>query len=192
MKIRVAVPGDAKRIAEIYKPYVDDTAISFELTAPEEEEMEARIVATLKNYPYLVAEDENGVVVGYAYAGKFRPREAYIHSVEMSIYIDRNCRRAGIGKALYAELEKILLRQNIYVVYANITFTDDPKDTHVNDDSVRFHEKLGYEFVGKHNRCGYKFGNWYGVCWLEKNLCDRPDVVSPFVSFAEIAGDYQS
>jgi len=190
MIIRIATPADAERIAKIYKPYVDDTAISFELTAPDADEMKSRIASTLKYYPYLVAEDEEGVVRGYAYAGKFRPREAYIHSVETSIYVDLSYRQSGIGKALYQKLEEILLRQNIYVLYANITFTTDLNDSHVNDDSIRFHEKLGYELVGKHSRCGYKFGNWYGVCWLEKNLCDRPETVNPFIPFSEISGEY--
>ena len=191
MRIRIATPADADRITEIYKPYVDDTAISFELSAPGADEMRSRIEATLKNYPYLVVEDENGVVRGYSYAGKFRPREAYIHSVETSIYIEKDYRQSGMGKALYAKLEEILLKQNIYVLYANITFSDDTSDPHVNDDSVKFHKKLGYELVGKHSRCGYKFGNWYGVCWLEKNLCDRPMSVQSFIPFSEIAHEFE-
>ena len=190
MKIRVATTADAERIAEIYAPYVTDTAISFELTAPSADDMRSRIAATLQNYPYLVAEDDDGTVIGYSYAGRFRPREAYIHSVEMSVYVDKARRQSGIGRALYEKIEEILLKQNIYVVYANITFTDDPSDTHVNDDSVRFHRKLGYELVGKHHECGYKFGNWYGVCWLEKNLSKRPETVKDFIPFSDLEIDF--
>ena len=186
MKIRVAGPSDARRIAEIYAPYVDETAISFEYTAPGAEEMERRIKATLEKYPYLVAEDDEGIVRGYTYAGRFRVREAYDHCVEMSLYVDKDYRKSGIGRALYTEIEKLLLKQNIYVVYANVTFTDNKEDTHVTDDSIKFHRKLGYELIGKHAKCGYKFGNWYGVCWLEKNLSERPEVVKPFIPFSEI------
>ena len=189
MQIRVALPEDAERIAQIYAPYVEETAISFELTAPDATEMERRMKATLEKYPYLVAVDDDGVVRGYTYAGRFRVREAYDHTAEMSLYVDKEYRQSGIGRALYAEIEKYLLKQNIYVIYANVTFTDDETDTHVTDDSIRFHKKLGYELVGRHNKCGYKFGNWYGVCWLEKNLCERPKEVGPYIPFSELAGD---
>ena len=83
MKIRVAKPSDAKRIAEIYAPYVEETAISFEYTAPDAQEMEKRITSILEKYPYLVAEDEDGIVRGYTYAGRFRVREAYDHCVDI-------------------------------------------------------------------------------------------------------------
>lgn len=186
MKIRVATPADAERIAEIYGPYVENTAITFEYKAPDASEMAKRIAKTLETYPYLVSEDDDGIVRGYTYAGRFRVREAYDHCVEMSLYVDIDYRKSGIGRALYAEIEKLLLMQNIYVVYANVTFTNDKEDTHVTDDSIKFHKKLGYELIGKHADCGYKFGNWYGVCWLEKNLSERPEVVEPFIPFPRI------
>ena len=146
MKIRTATPADAKRISEIYAPYVENTSISFELKAPGEDEMRSRIEATLKDYPYIVAEDDNGVVRGYAYAGKFRVRAAYIHCAETSIYVDSEYRQSGIGRALYEELEKRILKQNVYVLFAGITYTEKENDPYVNDDSIRFHKKLGYTY----------------------------------------------
>ena len=76
------------------------------------------------------------------------------------------------------------------MLYANIPFTEDKKDPHVNDDSVKFHQKLGYELVGRHSQCGYKFGRWYGVCWLEKNLSIRPAIVEPFIPFSKLSSEY--
>lgn len=189
MKIRTATPADAKRISEIYAPYVEGTSISFELTAPDEKEMRSRIENTLKDYPYIVAEDDDGVVRGYAYAGKLRVRAAYIHCAETSIYVDREYRQSGIGRALYEELEKRILRQNVYVLFAGITYTTKENDPYVTDDSIRFHKKLGYTYTGEFPQCGYKFGNWYGVCWYEKNLCERPEIVKPFVPFSEIESE---
>ena len=92
MNIRSASPDDAERLLEIYAPYVAETASSFEYDVPTVEEFRGRIENTLLKYPYLVA-DEDGRAVGYCYAGRFHSREAYLHSVEVSIYIDRNYRR---------------------------------------------------------------------------------------------------
>ena len=95
LKIRIAAPEDAEAIAEIYRPYVEETAVSFEYTAPPAEEMRSRMLRTLENYPYLVAE-LSGRAAGYAYAGAFLPRPAYAWSVELSIYLERGARRADL------------------------------------------------------------------------------------------------
>ena len=100
MKIRIASIGDAEAILAVYAPYVRNTAITFEYDVPEIGSFRSRIEETLENYPYLVAE-ENGKIVGYAYAGVLRERAAYQHIAEMSVYVDQECRRRGIGQALY-------------------------------------------------------------------------------------------
>ena len=86
IQIRAAVPTDAPALLAIYAPYVEQTAITFEYDVPAEAEFTRRIADTLQNYPYLVAE-QDGVPVGYAYAGKFHERAAYDWSVETSIYV---------------------------------------------------------------------------------------------------------
>lgn len=184
MKIRTALPEDAKALLDIYAPYVRDTAITFEYDVPEETEFRKRILQTLKEYPYLVAE-ENGEILGYAYASRFHGREAYRHVAEVSVYVKEGCHRKHIGSALYTELEKLLLRQNVFLLYACVTVPD-REDPHVTDRSLLFHEKLGYKPVGKHELCGYKFGAWYSVMWLEKLLCTRPDKPSPFLPFSSL------
>ena len=95
--IRMATPADDKELLQIYAPYVENTAITFEYEVPSLEEFTKRIQNTLKTYPYLVAV-ESGRIVGYSYASMFKARAAYSHSVETSIYMIRDCRGKGIGK----------------------------------------------------------------------------------------------
>ena len=92
ISLRIASPADAPALAEIYAPYVEQTAVSFEYDAPTPDEFARRIERTLEKYPYLVAE-RAGVPVGYAYAGAFHSRAAYGWAVETSIYV--RARRAA-------------------------------------------------------------------------------------------------
>ena len=120
MTIRNAVPGDSGRIAEIYAHYVLDTAISFELVPPDAAEI-GRRMAAFRPYPYIVAE-ENGIVIGYAYAHPLSERPAYRRSAEVTIYLDSAMQGKGIGKALYAELEKQLKSIDVHNLYAIVTY----------------------------------------------------------------------
>ena len=187
MKIRIASIGDAEAILAVYAPYVRNTAITFEYDVPEIRNFRSRIKETLKNYPYLVAE-ENGKIVGYAYAGVLRERAAYQHIAEMSVYVDQECRRRGIGRALYQELERGLHRQNVFSVYACVTASGRKDDAYVDDGSIRFHERMGYGKVGEYPLCGYKFGRWYDVVWLVKDLGEKPDQPEPFIPFSALYG----
>ena len=183
MVIRLASVDDAEEILAIYAPYVLDTAITFEYDVPEIGEFRSRIETTLKNYPYLVAVEE-GRIVGYAYAGAFRKRAAYQHSAEMSIYIDQRYRQHGIGSSLYLEIEKQLVRQNVFSLYAGVTTSDRPDDAYVTDGSICFHERMGYTKIGEYRLCGYKFGQWYNVAWFEKHLGTIPENPDPFIPFS--------
>lgn len=184
MHIRPATPQDAEALAAIYRYYVENTAISFEYDAPTPEEFRGRIEKTLQEYPYFVAE-EDGVPVGYAYVGPFRARRAYKHWAEASIYIDRNHRGRGIGKALYEALEAVLPKQNIYTLNACITFTD-REDAHLTDASVRFHTRMGYTVAGRHVDCGYKFGKWYSVVMMEKPIREKDPTPEAFIPFPNL------
>lgn len=183
MEIRLATPEDAGALLDIYGYYVENTAISFEYTAPTVAEFQERIRKTLTEYPYLVAE-ENGRIIGYAYAGSFRSRAAYKHWSEVSIYIDRSCRGYGIGKALYTKLETLLVKQNIYTLCAVITATDREDDAHLTDASIRFHTRMGYRLAGKHTDCGYKFDKWYSVVLMEKSIREKDLHPEPFIPFS--------
>ncbi len=168
IKVRDCVPDDAERLVEIYAPYVRDTAVSFEYEVPSVEEFKIRIERTLASYPYIVAE-EDGVVQGYAYAGVFHEREAYNHCVETSIYVSQGQRGKGVGRVLYDELEKRLTRRGIINLNACISWKDE-EDEYLTHDSQLFHERLGYVRVAHFHRCGYKFGRWYDMIWMEKLL----------------------
>ena len=185
MNIRIATEQDAEAIHQIYAPFVRDTAITFEYSVPDATEMAMRIRHTLENYPYLVAE-EDGTVAGYAYAGLFRTREAYLHSAEVSIYVDPRYTGRGIGRELYLELERNLVRQNVFILYACITETEREHDEHMTDGSIRFHSRMGYQLKGSFFHCGYKFGKWYSMRYMEKVIAPRPDAPDPFIPFCRI------
>ena len=118
MKIRSASPDDAAALLEIYRPYVEETAVTFDYEAPSPEEFRARIAGLLEKYPYLVAE-EDGVPVAYAYAGPLSRRAAYQWSAETSIYVRHDFRRKGpeteglvFGKAFGYSIEEITVASN--------------------------------------------------------------------------------
>jgi L-amino acid N-acyltransferase YncA len=111
--IRLATRNDAPGIAEIYRPIVESTPISFETEPPDEHEIQRRVVETLPAYPWLVCEHE-GRVAGYAYATRHRARAAYQWSVDTSVYVHSDFRRRGIGRGLYLSLFRILAAQGYF------------------------------------------------------------------------------
>ncbi len=171
MNIRSAKPEDAAALLAIYAPYVRDTAITFEYDAPTEAAFARRMADTLKKYPYLVLED-GGEAVGYAYAGTFKARAAYDWAVETTIYLRPDAHGKGYGRALYTALEEELKRRHFLNAYACITWADQ-EDEYVTHASPRFHERMGYRLCGTFRKCGYKFGRWYDMIWMEKHLGDH-------------------
>ena len=154
--IRIASAKDAAALLEIYRPYVEKTAISFEYDVPTVEEFTGRIRRVLEKYPYLVAE-KDGKIVGYAYAGAFIPRRAYDWSVELSIYVDWNLRKAGVGGKLYGAMEAILKEQGVLNMNAGL-----------------FHDS------------GCKFGRWYHMVWMEKLIGEHRENQPPVKPFDEV------
>ncbi len=180
-RIRIASPQDARELLSIYSPYVEKTAVSFEWETPSVEEFQRRIADTLQKYPYLLAVKE-GEILGYAYTGPFVGRAAYAWGAETTIYLKEGHKRQGIGRALYTSLENVSRAQNILNLNACIGYPEE-EDPYLSLDSVRFHERMGYSMVGKFHHCGYKFGNWYHMVWMEKRigaLLSNPSPVIPF------------
>ena len=167
-EIRQAVPEDAAAIREIYAPYVEQTAITYDTQVPTVEQMRQSITEVSKEYPYLVAV-EDGKVIGYCCAHHFIPRTAADHSVETTIYVERGNRRSGVGRALYQELEQRLLRQGRRNLYAKVTWTD-IETPYVTNASSHFHERMGYTKVGHYHQCGYKFQQYFDTVVFEKRL----------------------
>ena len=184
IRIRAASPEDAEELLRIYAPYVEKTAISFEWDVPSVSEFRRRIENTLKKYPYLVAE-KDGEILGYAYTGAFVGRAAYDWAAEVSIYVKEDKRKTGVGRRLYQALEAVSQAQNILNLNACIGYPDED-DEHLTKNSVQFHGHLGYEMVGKFHKCGYKFGRWYHMVWMEKIIGTHEDVPAPVIPFSQI------
>lgn len=164
--VRNAGLEDAERILEIYAYYVKNTAISFEYDVPTLSEFQSRMVNTMKRYPYLVVE-KDGIIQGYAYAGAFVGRAAYGWSCELTVYLDHRAKKCGLGRKLYEALEERLSEMGILNLYACIGYPE-VEDEYLNRNSQEFHAHLGFSTVGTFHNCGYKFGRWYHMIWMEK------------------------
>ena len=182
ISIRFAKPEDAKELLKIYAYYVTDTAISFETEVPSEEEFKLRIEEVLKSYPFIVAckDDE---ILGYAYLHSFVGRKAYELSAETTIYLNPDKKKMGIGKKLYSVLEDVAKAQNITNLYSCIGYVD-KEDEYLNNNSVQFHEHIGFRMVGKFENCGHKFGRWYHMVWMEKIIGEHGEI-REFLKFEE-------
>ena len=164
--IRSASVNDAEALLNIYAYYVKNTAITFEYDVPTLEEFKQRITNTLKKYPYLVVVKE-GTILGYAYAGVFKNRAAYDWSAEMTIYLKYDAVKCGLGRMLYEALETEMKKRGFLNLYACIGYPIE-EDEYLTRNSAEFHAHLGYQTVGEFHKCGYKFGRWYNMIWMEK------------------------
>ncbi|MCR4618838.1 MAG: GNAT family N-acetyltransferase [Lachnospiraceae bacterium] len=169
IKIRNVTPEDAGELVKIYDYYVANTAISFEYVTPSVEEFRERIINITKTHPYICAV-KDGKILGYAYASKFHPREAYKHCAETTIYLDVNEKKRGLGRLLYEELENRLKEIGIINLYACIAYptNTEERDEHLDTNSPDFHAHMGYVKNGEFHKCGYKFNRWYDMIWMEK------------------------
>ncbi len=166
MNIRKIEERDIPSVMNIYRYYVDNTVISFEYELPSEEEFIRRVHAITAKYPYLVAEEE-GYILGYAYAAPFKDRAAYDWTAETSIYLKNDQWRRGTGTMLYQDLERLLVAMDIRNICACITWPNPP--------SVAFHEKMGFHEAAHFEKVGYKFGQWIDMVWMQKIVEPLPD-----------------
>lgn len=154
-RIRLATLEDAAAIAQIYAPYVTDTAISFETEVVGAAQIAERMQSHDSIYPWFVAAEAGDAVIGYAYGTQFRTRPAYRFSVETSIYLEPSAQGRGLGTTLYRALLEQLIRQGFTQAIAGITLP--------NEASVRLHERVGFRLVGVYRDIGYKLGRWHDV-----------------------------
>ncbi len=168
LSIRDARPEDAGRLVEIYSYYVMNTAVSFEYTAPSVDEFRERIRNTMTKFPYIVCM-KGDRIVGYAYVGAYSAREAYSWTVTTSIYVDKDCRRQGIGSFLYRELESRVQALGIVNLLAGVAYTN-TEDEYLTHDSYKFHIREGYREVAHLDTVGKKFDRWYDLVWMQKKL----------------------
>lgn len=161
----MATPEDAGAIAEIYLPFVRDTAVSFEAVPPSVQEMRSRMTSTLATLPWLVITD-GGSVKGYAHANPHRARDAYRWCVDVSVYLDASIHGRGQGRRIYTALLNLLVAQGYVNAYAGITLP--------NAASVSLHESLGFAPVGLFRGAGFKQQRWWDVGWWHRRLADPP------------------
>lgn len=185
LKIRVADVLDAEALLAIYAPYVRETAISFEVEVPTLATFRRRITGTLARYPFLVAEAD-GEILGYAYTGPFVGRAAYDRAAEVSIYVRQDAHGQGVGRALYEALEEVSRAQHIINLEACIGVPSGADDDYLTHNSADFHAHMGYRLVGRFERCGYKFGRWYDMIWMEKIIGEHVDDPAPVVPFSKL------
>ena len=159
--IRPATEKDIPEILAIYAPYIENSTATFEYDVPCLRSFTQRFLDITAQYPWLVWEEE-GRLLGYAYASAPYSRAAFSWCAEPSIYLRPEAKGQGIGKKLYAVLEEILSRQGYQVLYALITAE--------NAASIGFHEKMGYKTKADFPNCGFKFNRWLGLLWMEKRI----------------------
>ena len=172
MKIRIrdASTADLPIISEIYRESVLTGISSYELEPPSDEEMASRFAGiTGQNYPYIIAEDESGKVLGYAYASPFRTRPAYRYLAEDSVYVAADARGMGVGSALLDALMSATadlgIRQMIAVIGG------------ASAASIAVHEKAGFKHVGRLPASGFKFGKWLETVLMQIELGEGVDTV---------------
>jgi phosphinothricin acetyltransferase len=176
--IRVAHDDDAVVIHDIYAPAVLHGAATFETALPGVDAMRERIRSRLQHYPWLVWE-ENGRVLAYAYAGRFRDRAAYDWIAETSIYVHADAQRRGIARQLYGTLLEAMRLQGINQAVGAITLPGPA--------SVRMHEAMGFTSAGVWHQCGYKLGQWWDVGVWQRQLQPMQSPPAPVTPFAQLA-----
>ena len=161
LTIRPVTLADSEAIRDIYAPYVENTAITFEYEVPSVQEFQDRITQTTQTHPYFVVEEE-GQVLGYAYASSYYNRAAYDWTCELSIYLHEDARGKGIGSQLYEALEEALTKRGFLRFLACIALP--------NEASIAMHQKRGYTQVAHFPKVGYKFDQWHDIVWMQKTL----------------------
>ncbi len=176
--LRLARAEDAEYMLDIYATSIINSVISFEMMVPSVQDFGQRIENTLKTYPWIVLAI-NDRILGYAYAGPHRAREAYQWSVETTVYVAEEARRTGVARSLYVALLTILRLQGFCCAFAGITLPNPP--------SVGFHEHLGFKRLGVYEKVGYKMGAWHDVGWWSYALHDVEEPPKPVVPISAFA-----
>jgi L-amino acid N-acyltransferase YncA len=175
--IRIAHTDDAAAVHDIYIPSVLEGVATFETELPGVEAMRERIVGRLRQYPWLIWE-EDGRVLAYAYASRFRERAAYDWIAETSIYVHADARRRGIARRLYAVLLDAMTLQGLNQAVGVITLPGEV--------SVAMHEAMGFTPAGVWRSSGYKLGQWWDVGVWQKELQTPETPPRPVLSFENL------
>ncbi len=178
--IRRVKNEDIVQLVEIYKPYVENTTVSFEFIPPTVQEFEQRVNTYSRDYPYLVAELD-GEVIGFAYGSRLAERAGFNWSAQLSIYLAPRAKGLGIGREMYNIIMQIMEQQGIYAVYAIISTP--------NPDSIAFHSKMGFVECARLPRCGYKNNVWCDIVYMYKLLRECTGTPQTITTFCELDTD---
>ena len=181
MRVRRAAPEDAGFIAATYRPFVEDHWTSFETEAPDADEIARRMAAAGDAYPWLIAENEAGHPLGYAYGTRHRARAAYQTSVETAIYMAEPARGTGAGKRLYTALLERLAAQNFIMAFAGVALP--------NPASQALHEACGFARIGLFPSIAFKHGAWRDTEWWARPLAEPS---SPPATLKTVPGDEET
>lgn len=175
-KIRMVQEKDIPVIREIYGEYMN-TPVTFEYELPTLKEFKVRVRDITREYPYLIWEEE-GRILGYAYAHRHMSRAAYRWNAELSIYFSQSAVLKGRGKMMYKKLIEILKLQKVRNVYGCVTVP--------NPESQGLHQRIGFQLLGIFPRTGYKAGTWHDIAWYGKEIGEKNEP-GEFVSVNNIA-----
>lgn len=178
--VRLATEADAADILAVYAPYILDTAITFETEVPSLDDFACRVASVIGDYPFLVVEDE-GRLVGFAYAQRLGERAAYAWNAELSIYFAPGYTSRGWGSVLFWTLIDLLALQGVRNAYSLITVP--------NEASRALHEKLGFSLMGIQKEAGYKLGAWHDVAWMRMAIGDFSAAPAPRLPLSEMDPD---
>ena len=181
----MATVDDAEKILAVYAPYILETGITFEYEVPTVEAFRERIAKVLTRFPYLVAE-RGGEILGYSYANPLGERAAFSRAAETVLYVKKDARGEHIGSDLYARLEELLKKQNITNICACIAYREEEDET-LTHASPKFHAACGYKKIEHFTKCGYKFGRWYDLIWMEKFIAEHTENPPEFLPITKIA-----
>lgn len=176
MTIRFAVQEDVPALLAIYEQYIH-TNITFEYVLPSREEFARRVASISAVYPYLTAE-EDGRILGYAYAHRIAERAAYSWGAELSIYLCPDAVGQGLGRRLYQVLIQLLRLQGVRTVYGLVASP--------NPASEGLHAALGFQLMGVQHRAGYKNGQWIDLLWLERAIAPCGPDPAPLVPVGQL------
>jgi L-amino acid N-acyltransferase YncA len=168
--VRQASPQDAAACIAIYRPFVENTAISWEIDVPSVAEMASRITAARDTHEWLVLES-NDQIIGFAYGHTLYRVPSYQWSVETGIYVQLGCHRSGGGRKLYSQLLRRLSERGYRRAFAGIT--------QPNEASNCFHRFFGFQDVGLYRRVGWKNNSWHDVAWMQLDLLGAADQDGP-------------
>lgn len=159
--IRSCEASDVSSVVEIFNHYVKHETCTFQLQTLSHQQMADKVNDVLHDYPFLVIE-QDAQVVGFAYGSRWRQKQAYDRSVEVSIYIKHQLKSKGMGQLLYSALIQELKKRGFHLAVACLTLPN-PK-------SIALHERLGFHRVGVFTEAGKKFGQWHDVGFWQKKL----------------------